>query len=136
MLLVTHATFAATVCSPVSWDVLSTYALLLYLSLVALVQPMDNFCGEAAREASETSAAAAGMMSSISSQTNMFKAVAYMLAFGYVMQHIPVDASMCKHQFLLLLACLDALLLYGHLWDRVPSLQASLPCLACACATS
>lgn len=113
-----------------SWDVLSTYALLLYLSLVALVQPMDNFCGESLRgaEMSETSAAAAGMMSSISAQTNMFKAVAYMLAFGYIMLHIPVDASMCRHQFLLLLACLDALLLYGHLWDRLPNLQVVLNC--------
>ena len=69
----THGTFVATLCSPVSWDVLSTYALLLYLSLVALVQPMDNFCSEALRDATETSAAAAGMMSSISSQANMFK---------------------------------------------------------------
>lgn len=27
-----------------------------------------------------------------------------------------------------MLACLDALLLYGHLWDRVPSLQVVLNC--------
>ena len=120
----THGAFAATVCSPVSWDVLSTYVLLLYLSLCTLVQPMDNFFACAAGgEQEEHSAAAAGMMASISSQTNMFKSVAYMLAFGYIMVHIPIDNGMCKRQFLLALACLDALLLYGHLWDRVPNLQ-------------
>ena len=113
-------------CSPVSWDVLSTYVLLLYMSLCALVQPMDNFFACAAAggdQQEEHSAAAAGMMASISSQTNMFKSVAYMLAFGYMMVHIPIDSGMCKHQFLLVLGCLDALLLYGHLWDRVPNLQ-------------
>jgi len=128
LLLVTHATFAATVCSPVSWEVLSTYVLLLYISLVALVQPMDNFCCSEHQEANETHAAAAGMMASISSQANMFKSITYMLAFGYILTRIPVDASMCKHQFLLVLACVDALLLYGHLWDRVPSLQVVLNC--------
>ncbi len=126
LLLVTHATFAATVCSPVSWEVLSTYVLLLYLSLVALVQPTDNYF--ASEQENEASAAAAGMMASIASQGNMFKSIAYLLAFAYVLTHIPVDASMCKHQFLLVLACLDALLLYGHLWDRVPNLQVVLNC--------
>lgn len=122
LLLVSHAVFAATVCSPISWDVLSTYVLLVYVSLVGLVQPLDNFCSE--RNDSEgAAAAAAGMMSSISSQTSMFKAVAYMLAFGYVLLHVPLDPLACKSQFMLVLACLDALLLYGHLWDRVPSLQ-------------
>ena len=98
LLLVTHCTYAATVCSPVSWDILSTYALLLYLSLVALVQPMDNYCSEAVAErlGDERLVAAAGMMSSISSQGNMFRSVAYMLAFGYVMIHVPVDPLACK----------------------------------------
>ncbi len=128
MLLITHGTFVATACSPLSWDVLGAYLLLTYISLVSLVQPQNNFYCESAREAAENdeaggTAAAAGMMASIASQTNMAKSVAYMIAFGYVMMHIWVDANACKAQFMLLLACLDSLLLYGHLWDRVPSLQ-------------
>lgn len=126
MLLTTHSVFAATVCSPVSWDVLSTYVLLVYVSLVGLVQPLDNFCserGEGGSDAASSNPAAAGMMASVSSQSNMFKAVAYVLAFGYVLLHVPIDPSACKAQAMLVLACLDALLLYGHLWDRVPSLQ-------------
>ena len=131
LLLVTHSTFVATVCSPLSWDVLSTYVLLTYMSLVSLVQPQDNFYCESMREAFENedgAAAAAGMMASISSQTIMGKSIAYMLAVGYVMLHVWVDAGACKAQLLLLLACLDSLLLYGHLWDRVPNLQVVLNC--------
>lgn len=130
LLLVTHTTFAATVCSPVSWDVLSTYVLLVYVSLVALVQPQNNFGSERflPEGGSDGMAAAAGMMASVSSQSNMFRTVAYMIAFGYVLLHVPLDPLACKAQFMLVLACLDALLLYGHLWDRVPSLQVVLNC--------
>ena len=35
---------------------------------------------------------------------------------------------MLQAQFLLVLGCLDALLLFGHLWDRVPNLQVVLNC--------
>lgn len=102
--------------------------LLLYVSLVALVQPMDNYYSEKARSAmaegdESVGPAAAGMMTSIASQSNMVKAVVCMLAFGYVLLHIPIDTGACKAQLTLALACLDSMLLYGHLWDRVPTLQ-------------
>jgi len=104
------------------------YILLTYISLVSLVQPQNNFYCESAREAAESddggaTAAASGMMASIASQTNMAKSLAYMIVFGYVMLHIWVDTNAYKAQFMLVLGCLDSLLLYGHLWDRVPSLQ-------------
>ena len=53
----------------------------------------------------------------------MFRAAAYGLALLYAFVNVPMDQQACKAQFLLVLACLDSLLLFGHLWDRVPSLQ-------------
>lgn len=112
---------------------LTTYLLLTYVSLVELVQPMDNYHSEAAKgamsECSDGSAGAtAGMMNSVSSQTVMLRSVAYAGTIGYVLVHIPIDAGACKAQLVLAIACLDGLLLYGHLWDRVPSLQVAINC--------
>jgi hypothetical protein len=73
-------------------------------------------------------AAAPGMMASISSQRVMFRMLLGALSYIYVLQNIPVDKGSYKTQLLLVLACLDAFLLYGHLWDRVPNMQAILNC--------
>ena len=58
-----------------------------------------------------------------SEQETMFRTAAYGLALLYAFVNVPMDQQACKAQFLLVLACLDSLLLFGHLWDRVPSLQ-------------
>jgi hypothetical protein len=58
----------------------------------------------------------------------MLRAGMCMLATGYILLHIPLDQQSCKAQFVLLLGCLDGFMLYGHLWDRVPSLQVVLNC--------
>ena len=68
------------------------------------------------------------LASGLSSQSTLVKAGIYGLSFMYVLLHIPIDAQACKAQFLLGLGCLDSLLLFGHLWDRVPNLQVVLNC--------
>lgn len=133
LILLTHVTYMATMCSPVCTESIATYALIVYVSIVPMVQPLDNYCSEQSMQAiansdNESLGAAAGMLNAIASQTNMLRAMAYVVSFGYVLAHTPLDNGACKAQMLLVLACLDALMLYGHLWDRVPSLQVVLNC--------
>lgn len=124
-----HSVVVATVCSPVSWDVIITSVLLIYASLGEMVQPMDNFESESASSSGHSShAAAPGGIAALASQANMFRAFVCMLALGYVLLHIPLDQQSCKSQLVLLLACLDGFMLYGHMWDRVPTLQIVLNC--------
>ena len=80
MVLVSHAVFAATLCSPVSWDVLLAYTLLLQISLVRLVQPMDNYESEAAQAAMSDAEGARPMVGGMAAQVctvsvNMYKHV-------------------------------------------------------------
>ena len=126
--LIVHGVVAATVCSPVSWDVITTTLLLGYVSIAALVQLMDNFESESGQGMLDTQQAFGSSLSSIASQGTMLRGGLCMVATTYVLLHIPVDQQSCKAQFVLLLACLDALMLFGHLWDRVPSLQVVLNC--------
>lgn len=148
MIIATHATIFVTVCSPVQWLGIGLYMLLLNESLVALAQPLDNFSCRAARAflaaaaesaddedssmmmamSSGGAQAAPGMMSSISSQRVMVRMVLGSLSVLFLLRSIPVDRGAYKTQLLLVLGCLDAFLLYGHLWDRVPNLQAVLNC--------
>jgi hypothetical protein len=148
MIIATHATICVTVCSPVQWLGIGLYMLLLNESLVALAQPLDNFSCRAARAflaaaaesaddedssmmmamSSGGAQAAPGMMSSISSQRVMVRMVLGSLSVLFLLRSIPVDRGAYKTQLLLVLGCLDAFLLYGHLWDRVPSLQVVLNC--------
>jgi hypothetical protein len=46
----------------------------------------------------------------------------------YLLNNIPVDRGAYKTQLLLLLGCIDAFMLYGHMWDKVPNLHAVLNC--------
>lgn len=130
-LLLSHSVIAATVCSPVSWDTIFAYTMLMHVSLVALVQPMDNYCSEVAQEMLQRGGdgmAQHHMLGGVTAQFTMVKSGLYGLGFLYVMMHIPMDQQACKAQILLALACLDALLLFGHLWDRVPNLQVVVNC--------
>jgi hypothetical protein len=140
--ILVHSVVAATVCSPVSWDVVFTCVLLIYTSLGVMVQPMDNFDSESflsnagsgdaggglGLHASSSPAASPGGMAAIAAQGTMLRAGLCLLVVGYILLHIPLDSQSCKSQFVLLLACLDGLMLFGHLWDRVPTLQVVLNC--------
>ena len=69
--LIVHGVVAATVCSPVSWDVITTTLLLGYVSIAALVQPMDNFESESGQGMLDTQQAFGSSLSSIASQGTM-----------------------------------------------------------------
>ena len=129
-LLVTHGVVAATLCSPVSWDVLLAYCLLVRHSLVELVQPMDNLDSEVAQSMMDQSQMAAGSsgIRATTSQKIMLRAGLFCASFMYAATHVPLDPQAYKAQIFLALSCLDSLLLFGHLWDRVPSLQVVLNC--------
>ena len=128
-MLLVHGVVTVTICSPVSWDVVATSLLLAYISIGALVQPSDNFDSESAQGMMDANNTSVGnIMASIASQTTIWRGGLYILLMMYIFVHIPIDQQSCKSQFLLLLACLDAFMLFGHLWDRVPSLQVVLNC--------
>ncbi len=79
-----HSVVAATVCPPVSWDLVFTCILLIYTSLGVMVQHMDNFESESflstagssgggglGLHASSSPAASPGGMAAIASQGTM-----------------------------------------------------------------
>lgn len=167
--LCTHVVMAIAVCSHFAVETIIIITILLFGSLGALLQPLDNFelqhalssssasakaatatlyCiaamqssnhnGEIAIDEEELSmveefgpqiiAARSGLMASLSAQSTMFKATLFLGCITYMMLHIPLDPQACKSQFVLLIACLDAFMLFGHLWDKVPTLQVVLNC--------
>ncbi len=126
--LLVHSVVAATVCSPVSWDVVGTSLLLAYVSIGALVQPTDNFESESAQNIVDLNTSVGSIMSSAASQTTLARGGLCMLAVMHILLHIPADQQLYKSQFVLILGCLDAFMLFGHLWDRVLSLQVVLNC--------
>jgi hypothetical protein len=69
-----------------------------------------------------------GIMESLASQHTLLKAMLFVAAIIYIMLRIPLDPQACKSQLVLLMACLDAFMLFGHLWDKVPTLQVVLNC--------
>jgi hypothetical protein len=77
------------------------------------------------------------VMASLASQYTLLKAGLFLSAIAHIMMRIPLDTYACKTQFVLLLACLDAFMLFGHLWDKVPTLQVVLNCrlvyICCLC---
>lgn len=122
--LVVHIVVFLTVCSPISIDfILSSFAL-LYISLCQLVQPLDNFEEELSSSSSSTTTGAASM----AAQSNMLLCMIYGGTILFAMTHIVLDPYMGKTQAILLLACLDAFMLFGHLWDRIPMVQVVMNC--------
>jgi hypothetical protein len=99
-----------------------------YAHNVALVASTREELGGLGLHASSSPAASPGGMAAIASQGTMLQAGLYLLVIGYILLHIPLDLQSCKSQFVLLLACLDCLMLFGHMWDRVPTLQVVLNC--------
>lgn len=126
--LLMHMVLILAVCSPVSTDMLLSSAALLYVSLCQLVQPLDNY-----EEELSSSSSGGGMTTgaaSMAAQTNMLLCIIFCSAILFALTRIPVDESMGKTQSLLILVCLDAFMLFGHLWDRVPVVQVHINLLA------
>lgn len=111
-----HGVVVWTVCSPISLDVLICSFVLIYASLGSMVQPWDSCCSE--------EDANAGISQSMTSQNIMMHACIYACCILLAVTRIVTDEFMAKSQAMLILACLDAFMLFGHLWDRVPTLQA------------
>jgi hypothetical protein len=123
--LLVHVVIVVTVASPASMDLVLSTSALLYASLCSLLQPLDNFAEE---NEPGTSGAA-----SMAAQSTMLLCMIFAGTILFLMTRIVVDDYLGKTQTLLLLACLDAFMLFGHLWDRVPMVQVchslQQPCL-------
>lgn len=133
VLLSVHVTSMAAMCSPVSWDALAIYALLVALSICSIVQPLDNFDSDACKEFMEHASSGGNggsgwIMASVSAQNAMVRMGLFAASVAFLLSRIPIDPQACRAQLALLLACIDGFLLMGHLWDRVPSLQVALNC--------
>lgn len=118
VLLAVHFNVILTVCSPASMELLLSCAALLYVSICQLVQPLDNFCEDS--DAATTGAA------SMAAQSNMVLCLIYCITLLLALSRIVLDPYAGKTQVVLVLACLDAFMLFGHLWDRVPVVQVRL----------
>lgn len=121
--LLMHAVAAATVCSPASTHMLVCICMLFLVSIGPMVHPMDNFdSGIAAASDSDSQLHRIGLASLVS-QKVMGMGFIYLAAVGIVLTSILVDAYSAKAEFFLLLCFMDGFMLFGHLWDRVPTLQ-------------
>jgi hypothetical protein len=135
MVLCLHTTVTAAICSPVCADALAIYILLTVLSLLSVLQPLDNFESNACREYMEnapsgsTGGSGSGwIMASVSAQSTMVRVGLFAASVAFAMQRIPLDPFSCRAQVALALACIDGFLLMGHLWDKVPNLQVIANC--------
>lgn len=135
MLISLHVSSMAAMCSPLSWDTLLIYGLLVCLSICSIVQPLDNFESEACKEFMESASRAGGggsgsgwIMASVSAQNNMLRMGLYATSVAFLLSRIPIDPQACRAQLALLLASLDGFLIMGHLWDKIPSLQVAVNC--------
>lgn len=116
--LLLHFAACVTVCSPISSHMLLSTCLLFAVSLAPMVQPLDNYA----------SMDHVPGLASASSQKVMVLGSIYLAAVTLVLANIVLDAYMAKVQGVLLLAFLDSFMLFGHLWDRVPTLQVIVNC--------
>ena len=114
--LLMHFVAAGTVLSPTSTHLLVSISLLFLVSLGPMVHPMDNYA------ASDSQQQQPGM-ASVSSQKAMLLGGIFLAAVMMVLGNIVLDIYSAKAQAILLLAFLDCFMLFGHLWDRVPTLQ-------------
>jgi hypothetical protein len=135
LLLSVHVSSMAAMCSPVSWDAILIYGLLVALSICSIVQPLDNFESESCKEFMESASHAGGggsgsgwIMASVSAQNAMVRMGLFAASVAFLLSRIPIDPQACRAQLALLLACIDGFLLMGHLWDKVPSLQVAVNC--------
>ena len=115
--LLVHLVVIFTVCSPISIDLLLSASALFYISICQLVQPLDNF------EEDAQNGNTVGGAASMASQTNMLLCMIYGGTMLFSVTKIVLDPYMAKTQAILLLGCLDAFMLFGHLWDRIPVVQ-------------
>lgn len=113
--LLMHFVAAATLCSPASTHMLVCICLLFLVSMGPMVHPMDNF------DSVDTNRIG---LSSMVSQKVMIMGFIYLAAVGIILTSILVDTYSAKAEFFLLLVFMDGFMLFGHLWDRVPTLQA------------
>ena len=113
--LLMHFVAAATLCSPSSTHMLVCTCLLFLVSMGSMVHPMDNFDSVDQNRIG---------LASMVSQKAMSLGFIYLGGAGIVLTSILVDVYSAKAEFFLLLCFMDCFMLFGHLWDRVPSLQA------------
>lgn len=113
--LLMHFVAAATLCSPASTHMLVCICMLFLASIGPMVHPMDNF------DSAESNNRIG--LASLVSQKVMGMGFIYLAAVGIVLTSILVDVYSAKAEFFLLLCFMDGFMLFGHLWDRVPTLQ-------------
>ena len=123
--LLLHIVTAATLCSPFSAYTLLSIGLLFLASLGRMVHPLDNYDSSSSR-GSETNNSIS--LSSVVSQKVMLLGGTYLAAVSLVLANIVTDAYYAKSQCILLLTFMDCFMLFGHLWDRVPTLQVIVNC--------
>lgn len=112
-----HFVAVATLCSPASTHMLVCTCLLFLVSMGSMVHPMDNFDSVDHNRIG---------LASMVSQKAMSLGFIYLGGAGIALTSILVDVYSAKAEFFLLLCFIDCFMLFGHLWDRVPSLQASI----------
>lgn len=120
--LLMHGVVFWTVCSPISLDVLICSFVLIHASLGGMTQPLDH-CNEDGGNSESNSQSAV-----MTSQHVMILACIYICCIILAVTRIVIDENLAKSQSVLILVCIDAFMLFGHLWDRVPTLQASFSC--------
>lgn len=114
-----HFVAAVTVCSPASTHMLICICLLFLVSIGWMVQPIDNY------DSSDRNSMG---LASMVSQRVMLMGCIYLGGVAIVLTSILVDTYSAKAEFFLLLCFLDGFMLFGHLWDRVPTLQVIVNC--------
>jgi hypothetical protein len=118
--LLMHLVLAAAVCSPVSSHMLLSISLLFLVSISTMVQPLENY--------SSSQGDNVMAMTSVTSQKVMLLGGIYLSAIFIVLSNISVDTYSAKVESVLLIAFLDGFMLFGHLWDKVPTLQVIINC--------